>query len=545
MLGVSLFVVSSNSIVGESKAATGFSISEDPSTGYITAENDTAKVVWHYKTLPSEYSNRGGGNIYELYDKRTDPQMQHNMVAIVNYGTSGTGPARSGHGGLGSTYVYESGSGAAYADNGHLARLVGKNSFIDGDGNAVLEISYIIRSAVSPYPDDYRVDKRWVVFPNGQIKLSLSMQFLRTFVATEPTYSFAFSHDYGWNTADTWGHKWDTNICGGSGSDGNANHYDTEQTFNNIDQSPDIDHQLLHSEKFGLFGKTGGDSVSVRMDNDGKGFENGGLFGLGASLWHTSEDPTVEYSNFTQLAYGHTVHFYAWWGGERTADRYKQVQAGTSWSDTLWIEMQPAPAPPPTQITGNVSVGNVGESQTVLRWDTNLASDSTVSYWPSGSVDQSMVNSSAWTPQHQITLSGLMPGTTYGYEVASHNGSGLAVKTGTFTTTDVLKLTVSEKAVYWASYQDYVNGSLTADFSVANNGIQPAYSVEALQVRASADVTGTIRTPAIDIIPAGESRNFLVLYKVGSSVTSFNTIVYIRGVDEVGTQHYYPGLPPA
>ncbi|MHB1270921.1 MAG: fibronectin type III domain-containing protein [Thermoleophilia bacterium] len=546
LLSVILLYPSNFFSIGQAQAAPGFTIADDASRGYVTAENDVVKVVWHYKTLPSEYNNRGGGNIYELYDKRTDPQAQRNMVAIVDYGTSGTGPARAGHGGLGSTYVYEWGSGAAYADNGHLGTLVAKNSYIDPSGNAVFEASFVIRSAMAPYADDYRVDKKWVVYSNGQIKLSLSMQFLRSFDATEPTYNFAFSRDYGWTTASSFGHHWEPDKCGGTGSDGNSNVHNLETVYNNIERSSDVDNQLLHSEKFGLYGQTNGDSIWIRMDNGGRGFENGGLFGLGTSLWGTTEDPTIEYSNFSQLAYGHALRFYAWWGGERTSDRYKRVQAGTAWSDTVWIEMQPTTNDPANQIVGNVAANTLNTNSVTLEWNTNLASDSQVSYWPQQTTNMRTVSSEEWKPRHQITLAGLTPGTTYEYQVRSNNGFGQATRQGLFTASATgLQLTLQQREIFWASYSDYMNNKLFVKFLITNSGDQSAISVQAIHVTATLGVTGSIVNPALGDIPSNESRILLVQYNVYDAISAFKTNIYVRANDGAGQQYYYPGTPPA
>jgi hypothetical protein len=53
----------------QKKAATSetpFVVREDSTLGHIFIENDQIAVVWHYKYIPSENYNQGGGNIYEL-----------------------------------------------------------------------------------------------------------------------------------------------------------------------------------------------------------------------------------------------------------------------------------------------------------------------------------------------------------------------------------------------------------------------------------------------------------------------------------------------
>ena len=262
--------------------------SEDTAAGKVTMENQTLKVVWHYKTLASENNNRSGGSIYELYDKRTDPEMLNNLASNYAAGGARTTPNMPGIGGLGAMHVWEPPVGNVSAsDNGRYGRLISQSHYVDSAGNAVFDSEFIVKSSITDYdtneaarPDNYRVNKHWTVYPGGQIRLDVREEILRDFMAAEPAYDFSFSRAYGWTVANSLGHNW-AKTCGGPGSSGNSNPDNTLTTITAIDSSPDYDHQLLHSEFFSLYGKPGGSSVRIKMDNQGRGFENGGIFNLG------------------------------------------------------------------------------------------------------------------------------------------------------------------------------------------------------------------------------------------------------------------------
>lgn len=523
-----------------------YTIVDDTNRGYLTAENNMVKVVWHYQILPGEYNNRGGGNIYELYDKQSDPQKQRNLVAVVNDGTAGTSPPKAGIGGLGATYLYEAGYNVAISDNAGRARLVSKSYYLDAEGNAVFEAGFIIRSMVSPYPDSYRVDKRWVVHPNGQIQLKIDMEILHSVDMSQPAYNFSFSQDYGWTRASARRHTWEIWNCGGIGSDG-ANHPgNTELVFDRIDQEVDRDHSLMHNQSFSLAGQSSGVSATVKMDNQGRGFESGGLFATGAALWGTTASPTSEYSNFSDLAYGHTVRFYGWWGGDPPqSDRYKRVEAGTAWSDTLWIEMSPSSTRSAPLIVGDVNVTPESD-RAEFNWLTSTASDTRVDYWAAGSTNVQTFTDSVWDTNHAALISGLTIGTTYLYEAKSRDSSGEVVSSGSFVTsgTPQVQLNLAQSGTRWADYDDYVNRILTVEFSVGNQGLQTARSAFVLRSMANMGVESMPSVSSLGDIPSGESRAMELRYRVPAGVTTFLTRIYLSADDDRGRTYYYPEAPP-
>lgn len=524
----------------------GYTFTDDNARGYLTLENENVKVVWHYKIRAAEYNNRGGGNIYELYDKRTDPGMTRNLVAVVNSGTAGTGPAQAGIGGLGATYVYEYGNGVANSDNAGLARLVSRNHYIDSDGNGVFEATFIVRSNLNPSLDNYRVSKRWVVYPDGQIKLELGTEFLRSYSVSEPAYNFSFNRSYGWTQASAIRHNWQDRVCSTSVHDGVENHANETLAFSNIDQMVDRDNSLLHSQSFDLYGQRSGVAMRVKMDNGGQGFEGGGLFQLGEQLWGTTANPSSEYSNFSVLGNGHTLHYYGWWGGgSPPPDRFRPVTADTSWSDTIWIEMIHSPARAPSLASSPVTEAATQDSVT-LGWATNLAASSQVRYWPaSGTGSAAQVDTRQFSPRHRTTISGLMPGTTYRYEILNRDVSGEVSGGGYFTTlgTRDVELSIMATGTFWARYDDYLNQRLTVAFSVANAGNRDALNAQVLQTRNTAGVQGITQNTRLDNIPPGQTREMRVIYQVPGGVSSFSTSIFMVADDNIGGRHYFPEPP--
>ncbi|MHB0866083.1 MAG: hypothetical protein ACYC6B_02125 [Thermoleophilia bacterium] len=518
----------------------------------MTAENDVVKVVWHYNTRKEEFNNRGGGSIYELYDKRTDPAMQHNLVALYDAGGSQTTPNMPGIGGLGATHIWELGRSVSASDNAKYARLVGETHYIDNDGNAVFQASFIVKSSLMQYvdqeyarPDNYRVNKTWTVYHGGQVKLDISMEILRDLMAAEPAYDFSFSHDYGWTTAGSLGHNWDWR-CGGNKSDGATNTNNNQTTIANINSTPDYDNQLLHSEFFSLYGGSGGSAVRVKMDNDGKGFENGGLFGLGNRIWGNTNNPTVEYSNYSLAAYGHTLRYFAWWGGSPpTANRHKLLAAGTTWSDTVWIEVYPDATSPAPLVVEDETVEQTSPGSVAIKWGTNLAADTKMSFGQEGSGVSTQMNDIRWSPKHQVALNGLIPGATYVYEARSGDGSGETVRRGSFTANGApgVHLQLSPGMAQWASFADFTNHLLTVDFSVINVGTETASAPQVL--RATADRAAAVRglnVPMGQITP-GQSGTTQIVYAVPAGVTAFNTIIFLKASDASGVEHFFPFEP--
>lgn len=556
---VPLLMIAYAPLTGVAISVTGsqITITDDAQKGYVTAENDTIKVVWHYKTLSSEYNNRGGGSIYELYDKRTDPGAQHNLAALYDAGGAQTTPNTPGIGGLGAMHIWELGLGVSGADNGKFGRVMAHSQTVDADGNAVFRATAVVKSPLRQYdadestrPDNYQVTKVWTVFPGGQIKLDISVLILRDFQASEPTYDFSFSQSYGFTTASSVGHRWESQ-CGGPGASGTTNPNNYNMVIDNLGSTGDYDYQPLHSEFFSLYGRTGGSLVRIKMDNGGKGFEGGGLFELGYRLWgNTTNNPTVEFSKYTRAAFGNTVRFMGWWGGAPPLEpRFKTLRAGTAWSDSLWIETYPEAYPAAPQLIGGSSVDQGNDGTAAVSWDTDIASDTTLDYRRAdGTGTATTVSSPAWTPHHRVSLSGLLPGKNYAYNLTSRDGFGQVVQSGTFTAAGVpgVHLVLAMTGPSWQSYADYREGRMSVDFNVTNYGLEDASAVSVLAVTADSQVTGwPPADPAIGALPSGSRRSFRVTYDVPPGVLVFNTQIYVRATGVTGTDYYFPQTLPA
>ncbi len=557
---------------GAATGGNGFVFSDDTSAKKLTLENANLKIVWHYGYQRTEFNNRGGGNIYELYDKRTDPQAVRNLVGNIDYGTGSTGPPLIGIGGLGSTYLYGAGLGnPATGDNGHFARLVdgSMSYYVDADGNAVFTAAYIVRKWVLPYspdsPDNYRVDKKWTVYPEGQIKYEVKVTLLRDFTApdpgiAEPYYGFVFSRDYGWTKAAAWRHdRHDVTRrgpCQNTGSDGYANSANGFLTFNDIDSNDhaisDRNYSLGHTQYFTLYGQQNGVSVRVKMDNGGKGFENGGLFAFGSEKWGgLAENVTSEFSNAnllpTQASYGlgrgYSIHWYGWWGGGAPPpERYRTAHAGESWSDTFSIELLT------NSDLASPRVENVRTTEEIssatVEWDTNVASSTVLEYWERGSNTRHRVSVDGWTPKHKVVLNSLRAGKTYDFEIVSGDGSGETRTSGSFATNAGVFLDLGQESVRWDSYADYTNRLLTVDFVARNLGSEPFNQAEIVAVNNSSGVETRRYTAQLGDLAVGDSVQFQVAYFVPVGVRSFKTELVFKGFNSSGTEIFFPQVPP-
>lgn len=356
VLALAVFVALGFSALAQASA---FVIFDNEASGKISAENGVVKVVWHYKTLSSEYGNRGGGNIYELYYKPTDPFLNNSMVKPVNTGGGGTSPPMMGIGGLGSTYIYSDVGKPATGDNGAFSSLVNgsKNYSVDADGVARFEASFVVKNftvynstlrGLNPNFENYQVDKRWKVRPNGVIELNVTMALLRDFNASEPFYGFAFNRNYGWDRAEILVHEmlWPCSSCEGVGSDGYKNPKNGLFVIDNLQTSGlGSNTHVAHVQRMTLAGGAAPSPVRLSINKGGGGFESGGMFKFGFDNWGTvANDMTGEFTNAYSaaglLGEGFGLHWYGWWGGGAPqASRYKPVKAGTTWSDNFTIEL--------------------------------------------------------------------------------------------------------------------------------------------------------------------------------------------------------------
>jgi hypothetical protein len=158
-------------------------------------------------------------------------------------------------------------------------------------------------------------------------------------------------------------------------------------------------------------------------------------------------------ANWVQLDQGTSLAFPGTGAWSSLARTYVPV-AGTAWAvvgvqnsvaGTFWfddISMTGAP-PPPLQITA-VQAGSITSTSAAITWTTNNSSNSRADYGTTTSYGASVTNATSVTA-HSLTLSGLVPSTTYHFKVTSVDGfaQNATGSDATFTTSAPPPLQVS------------------------------------------------------------------------------------------------------
>lgn len=309
-----------------------FIISEDTVNGKVSVENNIYKAVFQYSYLPGSHYNQGGGNIYELYDKRTDPLKSNNLVGAQNAAnsTGGTCPEAPGYGGFGATKVYfkdtfTNPSGPTYyavCDNGygfgqqpvsHSTQTLVDNSVQFTEKTTVLASDKQLL---------YSIEKVWVLNPSGVIHLTYNWNFARGARIAEPSYNFSINEDYGWAKAEKYGHTWDDGDPTNNGFANPKNKIENCPIMDaNGNKLPDLDLCGYHAQYFHLYANAGKSDLRVSMDNSGMGLEAGGLYQFGTGAWATPINSfTAEFSRYKDAGYGWVWRWHGWWAGNDQND---------------------------------------------------------------------------------------------------------------------------------------------------------------------------------------------------------------------------------
>ncbi|MEK7817957.1 MAG: hypothetical protein AAB281_06880, partial [Actinomycetota bacterium] len=315
-------------------------ISEDPTNGHITVETGIIRAVWHTRTLASESYNQGGGALYGLYHKPTDPEMSRNLIAYPSFTGWGNGQSTalwSGIGGVGSTTLYAAEAPPSQSYN--FADVIGENNqggtlesqtaSVDADGNAVLSFIYRVRNQASGR-DWYRIHKRWTVEPAGAILLKVDWEILNSGHFTEPVLRTNWSRDLGWDRWVKYGRDWDNpaqmKYYLESDSIEEQNCWDSLNRF-----VPDW---------FAYTGSETAPTLVMRPDYSG-GFVESGSYQIGASKWGSPANPAQEQCSLPNRYVGaHVINWMAAWGGSPPkGNRYRLLEAGTVWSDHFRIDL--------------------------------------------------------------------------------------------------------------------------------------------------------------------------------------------------------------
>lgn len=108
------------------------------------------------------------------------------------------------------------------------------------------------------------------------------------------------------------------------------------------------------------------------------------------------------------------------------------------------------------------------------------------------------------------------------------------------------QLSLTRENVYWRSYADYTNRSLSVDYDVSNNSTNYA-NAHNLKIVGTINTGGVISIDHgrdVNMVSAGECELVTVRYNVPEGVARFDTRVYATTHDQCGTSYDYPGPMP-
>ena len=120
-----------------------------------------------------------------------------------------------------------------------------------------------------------------------------------------------------------------------------------------------------------------------------------------------------------------------------------------------------------------------------------------------------------------------------------------AVVDSCYCTQPILRLT--QENVYWGSYADYTNRTLSIDFDVSNDSANyaNAHNLQILFTSNTAGVSSIDHGRNINMVSAGKCEQVTVKYNVPPGVGAFNTRVYATARDQCGNSYDYPGPMPS
>jgi hypothetical protein len=515
-------------------------IKEDTAAGHITIETPVIKAVWHYKTLPTESYNQGGGNLYELYYKPMDPGLKQNLISFATYGNERSTPLWAGIGGVGSTAMYAVDIPPASSQTNSFSDIISDNNLsgtlkfyavtTDDQGNAVLTFVYQMHNQ-STGKEWYQVTKRWTVEPGGVIHLNVDWSLLASGYFSEIAVRSNWSYNVGWTHFSKYGRDWLASDSPG---------YLVGSNIENVTAECWDDLNRFHPDWIAFTGSPLAPTVKMSADNNGLGFRGGGLYQLGVTTWASPASSTGEQCSILGGVQGaHTISWMSWWGGNPPlGNRYRWLNAGTAWSDSFRIDLTQGPpggGPDISTVEGQVVDGGTVR----VSWLTDVDSDSLVELktagdtWTVGGFDGSLTRS------HSVLVQGLAPGTSYNYRVKSRDSDGnLAMSSGYQLKVPGSRgspLVLSKQSGRWKSYADYENRILTVDFNVSNQSGAPVDAVSVTSVAASGGVEAKSILPILlGSIPTGGSVTFPVAYRVPPGISLFSTWLTGSGTDANG-----------
>ena len=523
----------SSSEINQASAANGAVVlSEDPVAGHITVETDTIKGVWHYKTLGSENFNQGGGSLYELYHKPTDPGTTRNLVAYPDFFGWGNGQSTSvwvGVGGVGSTTLYSadappgpyetSGFADVLGDNNLSGILVSHSATVDGQGNAILTFHYRVHNQ-SNGKEWYEVVKQWTVQTDGTIGLEVNWSILNSGYFAEPALRTNWSKRVGWDRFVKYGHDW---------NQPSYNKYYLGTS--NIEDESCWDYMNRFVPDWIAYTGSSSAPTIVMMPDYSGGFADSGSYQLGVRSWGSKFNPVQEECSLQSPYIGaHVINWMAAWGGNPPkGNRYAWLAAGTSWSDRYRIELSDG-LPISSIDISSVNIQSINGISANISWVTNMDTDAVVevSTNPNNASSWHVVGSDNTTSRnHLVTANGLVPGTIYMFRVKSANSSGEMATSGGYTYSSAepsFVLTIRNREIYWRNLFDYRNRMLSVEFNVNNQGSSRVDNVQVDSVYNTSGVFTNNQLPiAIGNVEAGSSAPFTIVYAIPVNVQNFRT----------------------
>jgi len=196
------------------------------------------------------------------------------------------------------------------------------------------------------------------------------------------------------------------------------------------------------------------------------------------------------------------------------------------------------------------TIGDKSVDEGILLTYTALATDpdlDTITYSASGLPAGANLDPNTgiftWTPDY--TQAGIYGGITI---TASDNGSPVMTDSETITITvanvnygNKPNLTLHDTSVYWGSFADYQDRTLTAEYAMENLDDTPASEVSLTDARANSGVICQSAIPiAIGVIAPHSSAPFTLQYTIPDGLTRFRADFNATAQNIYGTTFVYP-----
>ncbi len=191
-----------------------------------------------------------------------------------------------------------------------------------------------------------------------------------------------------------------------------------------------------------------------------------------------------------------------------------------------------APAPTSTPTTtvalslSNVAVASMATSTATITWNTNLAANSQVMYGVTTAYGSSSPLDSTLVTSHSVMLSGLLPNTTYHFQVVSATASSTATSSDMTFSTNALDVTAPTIS---AVTNSVASTSASVSWTTNENATGKVFYGTANPLDLSATSTASVTTTSLSM-----SHSF-TLSGLNASTTYFYVIQSVDGSGNTGT----------